>query len=65
MEGNSGGGGRRGGGKPFYASPLVIGDKIVAVSRRQGTFIYPRHEVREAHVNVIAGDDTDFNATPP
>lgn len=63
--GGGGGGGRRGGGKPFYASPIVIGDKIVAVSRKLGTFIYPaKPQFEKPAINVIAGDDTDFNATP-
>lgn len=63
--GFGGGSGRRGGGKPFYASPLVIGDKIVAVSRKQGTFVYPaKPQFEKPSINVIAGDDTDFNATP-
>jgi outer membrane protein assembly factor BamB len=55
----------RGRGKPFYASPILVGDKIFAVSRRQGTFVLaakPQFEVLAT--NVIAGDDTDFNATP-
>jgi len=60
-----GGGGRRGGGKPFYASPLVIGDMIIAVSRKQGTFVYPaKPQFEKPAVNVIAGDTTDFNASP-
>jgi outer membrane protein assembly factor BamB len=64
--GPGGGGGRRGGGgKPFYASPIVIGDKIVDVSRKQGTFVYPaKPQFEKPKVNVIAGDTTDFNATP-
>ena len=44
---------------------MVIGDKIFAVSRRQGTFVLaakPQFEVLAT--NVIAGDDADFNATP-
>jgi outer membrane protein assembly factor BamB len=62
----AGGGGRRGGGgKPFYASPVLIGDKIYAVSRRQGTFILPATpQFQVLATNVLAGDGTDFNATP-
>ncbi|MEZ0389408.1 MAG: PQQ-binding-like beta-propeller repeat protein [Verrucomicrobium sp.] len=55
----------RGRGKPFYASPVIVGDKIYAVSRRQGTFVLaatPKFEVLAT--NLIPGDDTDFNATP-
>ena len=61
------GGGRRGGGggKPFYASPIIVNGNVVAVSRKQGTFVYPaKPEFSGPTVNVIAGDDTDFNATP-
>ncbi|WP_156346403.1 hypothetical protein [Verrucomicrobium spinosum] len=60
-----GGSAGRGRGKPFYASPILVGDKIFAVSRRQGTFVLaakPQFELLAT--NVIAGDDTDFNATP-
>lgn len=55
----------RGRGKPFYASEIAVGDKIYAVSRRQGTFVIaakPTFEVLAT--NVIEGDNTDFNATP-
>jgi hypothetical protein len=31
--------GGRGRGKPFYASPILIGDKLYAVSRRSGTYV--------------------------
>lgn len=58
-------GGRRGGGKPFYASPVLIGGKLVCVSRKNGTYILaakPKFEVL-TH-NVIASDTTQFNATP-
>jgi outer membrane protein assembly factor BamB len=38
---------------------------MVAVSRKQGTFVYPaKPEFSAPVVNVIAGDETDFNATP-
>jgi len=55
----------RGKGKPFYASQVIVGDKVYAVSRRQGTFVIaakPTFEVLAT--NIIEGDDTDFNATP-
>jgi outer membrane protein assembly factor BamB len=55
----------RGRGKPFYASQVIVGDKVYAVSRRQGTFVIaakPTFEVLAT--NLIEGDDTDFNATP-
>ncbi|QIF05720.1 PQQ-binding-like beta-propeller repeat protein [Roseimicrobium sp. ORNL1] len=62
---SGGGGGRRGGGKPFYASPVLIGDKIYAVSRKQGVFILAaKPQFQVLATNFLAGDGTDFNATP-
>lgn len=55
----------RGRGKPFYASPILIGDRLYCVSRRGGTYVIaakPKFE-RLAH-NVIAGDDTQFHGSP-
>lgn len=53
------------GGRPVYASPLLINGKIYVVSRRRGTFVYsPGSEFKLISHNVLAGDDTDFNATP-
>lgn len=55
----------RGRGKPFYASQILVGDRVYAVSRRQGTFVLaakPTFEVLAT--NVIEGDNSDFNATP-
>ena len=44
---------------------MLIGDKIYAVSRRQGTFILPsKPQFQVLATNVLAGDGTDFNATP-
>jgi outer membrane protein assembly factor BamB len=57
-------GGRRGG-RPFYASAVLAGDRYYAVSRKGGTFVIaadPRFRVL-AH-NVIEGDESHFNATP-
>ena len=57
--------GSRGGGKPFYASPVLIGDKLVCVSRRNGAFILaatPKYEL--IRTNEFASDDSHFNATP-
>ncbi len=61
----SGGARRGGGGKPFYASPVLIGDKLVCVSRKNGTYIIaakPKFEVL-GH-NVLARDNSQFNGTP-
>lgn len=53
------------GGRPVYASPIVVGGKIYVVSRRKGTFVYaPTEQFELISQNLFAGDDTDFNATP-
>ena len=57
--------GARGGGKPFYASPVLIGDKLVCVSRRDGAYIIaakPRFELI-GH-NTFSLDDSYFHGTP-
>ncbi len=56
---------RRGGGKPFYASTILADGKLYCTSRKNGTFVLaakPQFEVLAT--NIIAGDDTQFNATP-
>lgn len=53
------------GGRPVYASPVLIGDYIYVVSRRGGTFVYsPGDNFELIAQNVFASDDTDFNASP-
>ncbi|MFT6863518.1 MAG: outer membrane protein assembly factor BamB [Akkermansiaceae bacterium] len=48
----------------FYASTLRVGDKLVVVSRRDGTFIFEAgKEMKLVGVNTLE-DDSDFNATP-
>ncbi|QEG25238.1 outer membrane protein assembly factor BamB family protein [Mariniblastus fucicola] len=52
-------------GRPVYASPVLIDGKIYAVTRRAGTIVYqPGAEYVEIARNKIAGDETDFNASP-
>jgi len=54
-----------GSGRPVYASPVLIGDHIYVVTRRSGTIIYkPGESFEPVAKNVIAGDETDFNASP-
>lgn len=61
MPGNSTGRNSR----PFYASPVLANGQIYAVSRRSGTFILEASaEFKIAAQNQLAGDDSDFNATP-
>lgn len=59
-------GGARGRGKPFYASPVLIGDRLYCVSRKNGTYVIaadPSGYRQLAH-NVFGGDTSQFNATP-
>lgn len=58
------GGGRGRGGKPFYASPVLIGDKLYAVSRRNGTFILAAKPSYERIATIPPLDDSQMNATP-
>jgi len=52
-------------GRPVYSSPVLIGGKIYVVTRRGGTIVYsPGDEFEPLAVNKIAGDDSDFNASP-
>lgn len=63
--GGPGGGGRRGGGKPFYASPVLANGKLYCPSRKNGVFVVaakPKYELLSK--NVIADDESQFNATP-
>ena len=53
------------GGKPVYASTLLAGKHLYAVTRRKGTFVLnaaPQFAV--VAQNSFTGDDSDFNATP-
>jgi hypothetical protein len=48
----------------IYASTLRVGDKLLVVSRRDGTFIFEAGKAMKLlGVNTL-GDDSDFNATP-
>lgn len=58
------GGGRGRGGKPFYASPVLIGDKLYAVSRRNGTYILAAKPTFEKIATIPPLDDSQMNATP-
>ena len=58
-------GGSSRGGKPFYASVVLAGDKLICVSRRGGTYVLaakPKFE-QLAH-NEFKSDESDFNASP-
>jgi outer membrane protein assembly factor BamB len=52
-------------GRPVYASPVMIGKHIYVVTRRSGTLVYqPGDTFEPLAQNIIAGDETDFNASP-
>jgi hypothetical protein len=57
------GGGRGRGGKPFYASPVLVGDKIYAVSRRSGTFVIAAKPTFEKVAVIPPLDDSQFHGT--
>jgi len=59
----TGGSGR--GGKPFYASVVLAGDKLICVSRRVGTYVLAaKAEFEQLAHNEFASDESDFNASP-
>ena len=48
-----------------YASPLLADGRIYVVTRRNGTFVLDaKPQFKVLARNRIAGDDTDFNASP-
>jgi len=52
-------------GMAFYASPILVGDHLVAVSRHAGTFIISaKPEFDLVRINRIEGDRTRFQGTP-
>jgi len=52
-------------GAKIYASPILVGDKIIAFTRNKGAVVYATGDEFEVlHTNVIAGDDSEFGATP-
>ncbi len=49
----------------LYASPLLAGNKIYYTSLKKGTYVIQAGpEFKQLAHNVIAGDDTCFNASP-
>ncbi len=53
------------GGKPVYASPVLAGKQLYAVTRRKGAFVLnAAPQMTVVAQNSFAGDDSDFNATP-
>lgn len=51
--------------RPVYASPILVGQRIYVVTRRDGTLVLPaKPEFRILEQNRIMADGSDFNATP-
>ncbi len=61
---DGGGGGRSRGGRGFYASILLAGDRILATSRKNGCYVYKVGPEFELLGRNDLGDDSDFNASP-
>lgn len=52
-------------GVKLYASPILIGDKIVAFTRNKGAVVYKTGDTFDVlYTNVIERDDSEFGATP-
>jgi len=56
----------QGRGKPFYASPILAGGRIYAVSRRNGTYVIEpsREGLRILAKNRFPDDESRFQGTP-
>jgi outer membrane protein assembly factor BamB len=53
------------GGRPVYASPVVVKDRILVVTRQNGTLVLPAKPMYQVLAqNRFASDESDFNATP-
>lgn len=56
--------GGAGASRPVYASVVLAGDQVIAVTRTNGTFVYPvGTEFQAAKVNKLS-DESWFNASP-
>jgi outer membrane protein assembly factor BamB len=52
------------GSKPFYASMVLANGQVYAVSRRNGTFVFPASTGFKLTAHNPLADDSQFNATP-
>ena len=53
------------GGRPFYASPVLVDGKLYCVSRWSGTFVIAaKPEFELISHNKIGSDESDFSGTP-
>ena len=57
--------GKGGRGKPFYAGAVTAGGRVIAVSRRGGSFVFEaKPEFKLLAHNKIEGDESQFHGTP-
>ena len=56
--------GLRSGGRPVYASPILVGDELIVVTRRSGTLIFDANPEMKVVRQNPALDESQFNATP-
>ncbi|MFN9719690.1 MAG: PQQ-binding-like beta-propeller repeat protein [Planctomycetota bacterium] len=57
--------GLKAGGRPIYASPILIENRLYIVTRRDGTLVVPATtDFSVEATNRFSSDETDFNATP-
>ncbi len=57
--------GSTGKGNPFYASPVIANDYLIAVSRTAGTFIIEaKPEYKLVRINKLGSDKSRFQGTP-
>jgi len=53
------------GSKPVYASPVLVGDRLICVTRTGGTFVLAaKPAFEQVASNRFASDESDFNASP-
>jgi outer membrane protein assembly factor BamB len=52
------------GSKPVYASTLLVGKNLLAITRRKGAFILAATPEMKVLAHNTLSDDSDFNATP-
>ncbi len=51
--------------RPFYASVVMVGDRLYIPSRNNGTYVIAaKTEFEQLGLNKFASDKSDFNATP-
>jgi outer membrane protein assembly factor BamB len=55
----------RGGGKPFYASVVLVDERLYAVSRTNGTFVLAaEQQFKQLAHNQFESDGSDFHGSP-